>query len=276
MESVNVLSSGKPGYSVAELSVSRPDIKEVCIFLAEYASRLLGCGATCIRLQRNVTRMAEAMGYNVVMTILPKHINVALSATDCSECFTYLAATCNMPISFNVNTRLSELSWDVADGKLDFYSARSVFDEIIATPTENCNLVLLLGSLANASFCRLFGGDWIAVATVFIATLAGLFLKQILLERGMDTRVVFILCAFVSSVLAAGDSLFGIGSTPAVAVSTSVLYLVPGIPFINSFSDLLTGNYICAFCRFTHAVILTCCLSLGLCGGMLMMNLGMF
>ncbi len=276
MESVSVLPPDEGVTPAPGVSVSHPDIKDVCKFLAEYASRLLGCGATCIRLQRNVTRMAEAMGYEVVMTILPKHINVAVSATDGSECFTYLVATCEMPISFNVNTRLSELSWDVADGKLDFDAARESFRQIIATPTENCNLVLLLGSLANASFCRLFGGDWIAVATVFLATFAGLLLKQILLERRTDTRVVFIICAFVSSVLAAGDSLFGIGSTAAVAVSTSVLYLVPGIPFINSFSDLLTGNYICAFCRFTHAVILTFCLSLGLCGGMLMMNLGMF
>ncbi len=84
------------------------------------------------------------------------------------------------------------------------------------------------------------------------------------------------MCAFVSSVIGASASLFGLGNTPEIAVGTSVLYLVPGIPFLNSFSDLLAGHYICAFSRMTHAVVLTCCLSLGLCGGLMLMGIGMF
>ena len=70
--------------------------------------------------------------------------------------------------------------------------------------------------------------------------------------------------------------LFGLGSTPGIAIGSSVLYLVPGIPFLNSFSDLLNHHYICAFSRFMDAVVLTCCLSLGLCAGMAMMQVGMF
>ena len=111
---------------------------------------------------------------------------------------------------------------------------------------------------------------------VFIATLAGYYLKQVLCEQKTDMRIVFILCAFVSSVLGASDALFHLGQTPEIAIGTSVLYLVPGIPFLNSFSDMLAGHYICSFSRFMHAIILTCCLSLGLCGGMMMMGIGMF
>ncbi|MDE6344424.1 MAG: threonine/serine exporter family protein, partial [Muribaculaceae bacterium] len=63
---------------------------------------------------------------------------------------------------------------------------------------------------------------------------------------------------------------------PSIALGTSVLYLVPGIPFLNSFSDMIYRHYFCAFCRFTDAVVLTCCLSIGLCAGMMLMNVGMF
>ena len=96
------------------------------------------------------------------------------------------------------------------------------------------------------------------------------------IERGIDIRAVFIICALVSSILGATGILFPYGSTPYIAVATSVLYLVPGIPFLNSFSDLLHRHYICAFSRFADAVILTGCLSAGLCGGMLLMKIGMF
>ena len=111
---------------------------------------------------------------------------------------------------------------------------------------------------------------------MFVSTLAGFFIKQTLTARKVDVRLVFIICAFISSVLASSATFFSFGRTPDIAVGTSVLYLVPGIPFLNSFSDMLDGHYICAFGRFMNAVVLTCCLSLGLCCGMLLMNLSMF
>ena len=134
----------------------------------------------------------------------------------------------------------------------------------------------MLVALANASFCALFGGDATGMAVVFAATFCGYYIKLSLLSRKVDIRLVFIICAFVSSVLGATDMLYNIGSTPSVALGTSVLYLVPGIPFLNSFSDMLYQRYLCAFSRMLDAVVLTCCLSVGLCAGMWLMNAGMF
>lgn len=201
---------------------------------------------------------------------------MTVCTTDRSESYTYIIATHPMPISFDVNTRLSRLSWSMADDKIGFCEAKSKFKEIISTPPTDKHLVLFLASCANAAFCRLFTGDWVAVGIVFMSTLAGFYLKQVLTEHKVDVRLIFIICAFVSSVLASTATLFSLGHTPDIAVGTSVLYLVPGIPFLNSFSDMLDGHYICAFGRFMNAVVLTCCLSLGLCGGMMMMNLSMF
>ena len=268
---------------VPEAVMADSGVRDVCCsltmagdFLSEYSAWLLGCGATCERLERNVRRMAGALGCAAVMTILPRHIHLTVSAHGCADSYTRLVGTREMPISFNINTRLSELSWALADGRIDFAQARDRFARITETRPESPWAVLLLASLANGAFCRLFGGDWVAAGVVVSATLAGLYLKQLLSARKTDTRVVFVICAFASSVIGAGASLFGLGATPETAVGTSVLYLVPGIPFLNAFSDLLAGHYICAFCRMTHAVILTCCLSIGLCGGLLLMGIGMF
>ena len=251
-------------------------LKEICLFLSEYSAWLLGSGATSIRLERNVRRMAESMGCMAEMTILPRHIHMTVFPPDRSDSYTYIIATHPMPISFDINTRLSRLSWSMADDNIGIEAAKLQFEEIIKTPPANKYSVLFLASCANAAFCRLFTGDWCAVAIVFISTLAGFYLKQVLTQHKIDMRLIFIICAFVSSVLASTAKLMSFGSTPDIAVGTSVLYLVPGIPFLNSFSDMLNGHYICAFGRFMHALILTCCLSLGLCGGMLLMNINMF
>lgn len=250
--------------------------RELCCFLARYSAWLLGSGATCIRLVTNVKRIAHAFGKEVELTVMPRHINVSVYEADRSEMITAIEAVPETHISYNTNTQLSNLSWEIADGKISFARAIERFDYIISHDTQNRWLLILLVAIANASFCRLFGGDFIAMAIVAIATVAGYYLKQTLLSAKIDVRIVFIICAFVSSILGATDGLFSLGTTPATAIGTSVLYLVPGIPFLNSFSDMLYRHYICAYSRFADAVVLTCCLSLGLCAGMLLMHVGMF
>lgn len=250
--------------------------KELCLFLSRYAVWLLGSGATCIRLEKNVRRMAHAFGKEVELTIMPRHVHMTVYGHNKEEVFTSIDTVLHTAISFDVNTRLSELSWEVADKKVGFWEAKERFEAIIGSRSGSKWVVLLLVTLANASFCRLFGGDWVAMFMVGIATLAGFYLKQLLLGRKVDVRVTVFLCAFLSSVLGATCALFGWGTTPDVAIGTSVLYLVPGIPFLNSFSDMLYCHYICAFSRFVDALLLTGCLSVGLCCGMLLMNVGMF
>lgn len=245
-------------------------------FLSEYAACLLGCGATCVRLEKNVGRMADAWQVDVSMTIMPRHIHLTVCDREGDGTFTFIAAIRNALTSYDVNTRLSKLSWEVADRVVDVSDAIGLFGKIKETAPANKWWVLLAASLANAAFCRLFGGDFVAVGIVFMATLAGYYLKQMLLEARVDIRLVFIVCAFVSSVLGATDGLFALGSTPSVALGTSVLYMIPGIPFLNAFSDMIDGHYICFFSRLVNAVVLTCCLSIGLYGGMLLMNVRMF
>lgn len=253
-----------------------PTIEELGAFLVRYSARLLGSGATCIRIEKNISRIAQSYGREADITIMPRHIHLSVKDENTPCGLTVSAPVEHIPISFNVNTLLSQLSWEIYDKKISFNRALSRFESIKRCDIQNSLLVLVLVSLANASFCRLFGGDLTAMAIVGIATFAGYFLKMMMLKRKIDVRVVVMTCAFVSSVLGASGLLFGISSTPQIALATSVLYLVPGIPFLNSFSDLLYRHYVCAFSRFTDAMVLTACLSIGLCGGMALMKAGMF
>lgn len=250
--------------------------KEVCLFLSEYAVALLGCAATCIRLERNLRRMADAFGMEVELFIMPRHIHITVCHKDGDDMFTTLAAVRPAPISFYLNTKLSQLSWHVADDRLSLEVARHRFSHILKSDNETPWLTLLLASLANASFCGIFRGDAMSMLIVFAATAIGFRMKQMLAAAHIDGRVIFFLCALVSALVGCAGFFISPHGTPAVAVGTSVLYLVPGIPFLNSFSDLLYRHYICAFSRFIDAVILTACLSLGLCLAMCIMNVGMF
>lgn len=254
----------------------KPTAKDVCVFLADYSAILLGAGATCIRIDKNVSRIARAFSMDAEMTVMPKHIHLTV-VDDCSgEILTSIATVPSFTANFDIITLLSRLSWEIADKKLDFRRAVESYQDI--TKDRGCRKwpVLLLVALANASFCRLFGGDAMAMLIVGIATLVGFYLKNLLLYMKTDIRIAFIICSLISTLIAAGDSLFSLGSTPDIAIATSVLYLVPGIPFLNSFSDMLYRHYLCASARFADAIVLTACLSIGLCIGVWLMNISIF
>lgn len=232
-------------------------------FLADYSSWLLGCGATCVRIDKNVGRIAISYGYDADVAVMPRHVSVHLSGPG-GYAKTFTRRMAGTGINFEINTELSALSWTIRDCRLPLQDAEARFRTIVGRKYVDNFHILCLTALANASFCRLFGGDAAAMTAVFIATAAGYFFKQRCLRRRMDIRVVFFLCAFISATIASGCGLFGWGATPGVAVATSVLYLIPGVPYINAASDMLARHYLCSFSRFADAVVLTASLSLGL------------
>lgn len=252
------------------------DTDDYFLFISDYASWMLGCGATCIRIEKNIQRIAQIWGLKADLTIMPSHINMSLTDMKTSNTVVMVSKAAHCGINFGVNIGLSQLSWAIADSKLTFDETRKRFLDVISAPTINQWLVLVLVGVANASFCRLFGGDQVAMILVLMATIAGYRLKQIMLSGGCDVRLTFLCSAFFSSVISAGGHVFGWGSTPEIALGTGVLYLIPGVPYLNAVSDMMERHYLCAFSRFADACVLTACISIGLCAGMFMLGLNWF
>lgn len=248
-------------------------VNETSIFIAEYAAWLYGCGATCTRIKENVARIAKKWNINCQLLIMPGSVELMVLDPSNNQSSVVIKRAPHTAISFYKNTDLSRLSWNIADGHVDLDEANKVLHKVSTAPFTNKWLVLVLTSLANLSFCRIFGGDLWAMLIVFVATFIGFRLKQILLEDGMNAKLVFLICAFFSSVIATSGHIFNLGDKPEIALGTCILYLIPGIPYINSVSDLIAGEYLVAFSRFMDAIVLTFCLTVGLSVGILLMNL---
>lgn len=241
-------------------------------FFAKYASYMLGCGATCIRISKNLRRMGEAVDAKVDMIILSHHVTVICTDKRTGIHKQHIKRIPPVPVSFEINTRLSELSWKLSERKITIEEAEGMFYRIIKHDHMSVWKVMWLVVAANASFCYLFGGDPGAMFIVALATLAGYALKNITLIHHWDHKIVWLLCSFLSSLLAAGATYLPLTGTPEWAISASVLYLIPGIPYINSISDCIDGHYLASIGRCLNAVILTICIGLGLTAGLLLSN----
>ncbi len=251
-------------------------LKEIALFLSHYAASLLACGTTTIRIEKNVERIAESYGTSAEVTIFPLHIMMTVWDGDHNHSYTNNERISTGGLNFEQNSSLSTLSWRIADRHLPLPVANRMLRYLTTRKRLNKWLVLILVGFANASFCRLFNGDAIAMLIVFIATIDGFYLKNKLHSMKVDIRVATIIAACFSAVIATSGYVFHLGNTPEIALATSVLYLVPGIPYINAISDLIYGHYICSICRFITAIILTGCLAIGLCLAIIMMNVEFF
>ena len=232
-------------------------------FIARYLSYMLGAGVHTSRVVRNSKRIGTALGVDVSIHTSQKTATLTVSDHDGQVFSTKVVDIPAFPISFEWNADLSALSWAAHDEKLSLEAIEHKFDEIISKPRMNPIFVLFMASLANASFCRLFGGDIWAMLITFTATMVGFFTRQHLTRRKVNHYIVFIVSAFVASICASTALALGI-ETAEIALATSVLYLVPGVPLINGLIDITDGHIQIGISRFVNAFMLIICIAIGM------------
>ncbi len=238
-------------------------IVEIADFIARYLSFMLGAGVHTSRVVRNSKRIGEALGVGVSIYTSQKTATLTVSVPGSSQRDTRVVDIPAYPISFEWNADLSALSWAAFDKKMSLEEIRGRFDEIVSKPKMNPVFVLLMVGLANASFCRLFGGDIWAMLITFTATLIGFFTRQHLTKKKVNHYIVFVISAFVASLCASTALSLGI-ETAEIALATSVLYLVPGVPLINGVIDITDGHIQIGISRLVNALMLIVCIAIGM------------
>ena len=150
----------------------------------------MGAGVHTSRVVRNSKRIGEAFGLDVklgvfhknnILTIIDKQTNEA-----CNEVIDIPAH----PISFEHNSELSALSWEAVDNRLSLEELTEKYRKIVSAPMIHPLFVLLLVGFANASFCKLFGGDLISMGIVFSATITGFYLKQQMQKKKSVSKIL--------------------------------------------------------------------------------------
>ena len=260
---------------------TRQELTEVLDFIAEYATYLLGSGVHTSRVIRNSQRIGASQGVDLQLSSFQKSTIITAHDEESGEAITRVVKIPALPVSFERNSDLSALSWDALDEGLPLSEIRKRYDELTAKPRIDPIFVLLTVGLANASFCRLFGGDWIAMGIVFTSTLVGFAAKQRMQAHGVNHFLIFIISAFIIFILSAfvaslcASSALRFDCTAETAIATSVLFLVPGVPLINGVIDIVEGHILIGCSRLINALLLIICIAIGLSATLLMVKDGL-
>ncbi len=214
----------------------------VAKFIAEYAAHMMGSGVHTSRVKRSSKRIGKAFNTDIKLNVSQKTIVISATHNETGETYSEVVDIPALPISFEHNAELSALSWETYDQHLSLEEVRQKYNEIVSAPKMDPMFVLILVGLANASFCRLFGGDWLSMGIVLSATITGMFLRQRMQANHINHYVVFAVSAFVASLCASTSLIFD--TTSEIALATSVLYLIPGVPLINGIIDIVENRVV--------------------------------
>lgn len=232
--------------------------------LLDIGTLLMGCGASTGRVRITVNRIATALGYNVELLITSRSLILTVAGADSMDFSSSVRRTPPHGVNFKIVSGISRMSWRVVEENLTVDQINKEIERLVSLPHYPRLVVLSTVALAGASFCRLSGGIGLELLVAFVATFFGLYIRQEAVKKKFNPYLATVFASFAASMVSGLSVKLGIGDTPEHALATSVLFLIPGVPLINSLTDLIDGNTLNGIVRGVNGFIMAFAIALGL------------
>lgn len=246
------------------MSVKTAKIKGLGSTLLEIGALLMISGASTERIRNTITRISDAFGYNTDMLISQRTIMLTVYDSSNELLFNSLKRTSVHGVNFSMLSGISRMSWLVVEQK---WTVQQINDDLkrltTLTPYPKSIIFLCVG-LAGMAFCRIAGGSPFDMLMVFIGSVSGLYIRKLTTKLAFNAYICVFFAAFTSSFIAGLPIKFDLSTSHEQAFVTSVLFLIPGVPLINSFSDMIDGNLQNGLIRGINGFIISFSIAMGL------------
>jgi uncharacterized membrane protein YjjP (DUF1212 family) len=244
--------------------IIKNDTQSVGTILLEVGSMLMSSGASTHRTRLTMERIAKGLGYGIELLITQRALMLTIIEKDQEHFFSRLKRISPHGVNFRTVSGISHLSWNVVNQNLTVTQIAEELQRLKSLPHYPRLVVLAFVGLAGSAFCHIFGGSAAEMAVAFVATVAGLFVRQESMRVKFNPYLCVFFAAFAASFVAGMAEYLQIGDEPDKAFATSVLFLVPGVPLINSVTDLMDGNIQNGIVRAMHGLMIAFSIAMGL------------
>lgn len=238
---------------------------------------LLASGAHCGRVFSNIKRLADRWGFPV--HINPTFNGLTVTVRDHKQSERTVTRYHEAPspqVHLNILTLFSKLTWLVLETRMSFEETKRKIEGIKATVHYNYWLVALAVGVSCGCLCLLAGGDVRNALCGFLASFTGSVARVWLLRLRFNPMVAFTTASFVTTLIAGTDSLWNFGKLPEATLATAVLYLIPGVPLVNSVIDLIEGYLAASLTRGLYAAFVLLCIAAGMTLGITLLGIENF
>lgn len=256
-------------YSPSSLASARPVLDHTVLtdiidLVLLAGALLIQYGADSQRVEETIHHIGRALGADDIHLFVSAN---ALTVTMDSgpEFRTRTIRVRDRGVNMTIVSAINRLSRRVEAGELDRFMVRSELTRISNSP-QHYNRFLVIGmvGLACAALCRLAGGEWSVCGITLLASAGAMFVRQELTRRSLNIFLVVTATAFIAGLLASSAVWLHLGERPQLALATSVLLLVPGVPMINAVEDMITGHPVVGVARGVTAALIALSIALGL------------
>ncbi len=254
--------------------LEREELRDI-IDLSLWAGQLLlQHGAESERVEETVHRLGTALGCDWMDILVSPNAIIATTVSG-DEFRTKTRRVVGFRVDLTMVSAVNRLSRRVETGELDRLQVRSELRRISdLSPHYNRWAVVLMVGLACAAFSRLFEGDWVVFVVTLIAASSAMFFRQELHRRHFNPLLITIATAFVAGILASTATIFNLTPLSTVALPSSVLLLVPGVPLINAAEDIIKGHLVTGIVRGINGLLISLGIALGLLLAMSVVGIG--
>lgn len=229
--------------------------------LAEIGILLISNGANSGRTARNLTRISESFGYTIEQFFSHSAIVITVQNKEGNK-NTVVKKIGHYGVNYSIVSDISILSWKIAYKQVAFEDIEEEIKQIQSQkPFSEWIKVLGIG-FATASLSKIFDGDWMQFFVAFLAAIAGMLARMPILKKKYNVFISWLIAAFVSTSVVNIFRYFGLDEHHA-ALSACVLWLIPGVPLINGFLDILEGHIVSGWAKAAMGTILVFMIAVG-------------
>ena len=226
---------------------------------------LMENGADTSQIVRDMKRVAAYMGIDAEKFHL--HImftTLMLNISDEHHSHTSFRKCPKHAVNMRIISAVSKLTWRAMKEHYTLDEFKGELAAVANRPRYPQWLTILAAGSGCGSFCTLFGCDFNAAIYTAISAIIGKIVQMQCAERfGFNPYVSMMIAAF--SALSVADLMhFLPTATPWHPMIAASLFLVPGIPIINAFSDMLNTYLISGVARILHTLIIVGATSFGI------------
>ena len=238
---------------------------------------LMENGADTIRIIRDMKRVAAYMGIRESQFNLHiMYTTLMLNISDEEHSYTNFRKCHKHAVDMRIISALSKLTWRAMR---DHYTLEEFEDNLNHIESKARYypewLVILSAGFACGGFCALFGCDISAFFYTAICAMLGKLVQITCGRMGINPYVTASIAAFTSTA-AAYFAHFLPTTTPWHPIIASSLFLVPGIPLINSISDLINTLLMSGVARSIHTLLIVGGMTFGIVTAVGLFDVGAF
>ena len=241
------------------------DTSEFADLSLDIATTLFASGAHCGRISNNLNRLAKQWHFDVQMQLT--FIGVVLNVTSQKDpLYTVTRYRTTPPHSVHLRllTEFSRMTWKVADGDLTFQQAKEETERIQKINHYSYWSIAVAVGISCACLCLLLGGSLVDGGVACVAAFVGSIVRVYISHYKFNPMISFVIASFFTTMISGANMILGWGTAPEAALATSVLYLVPGVPLINSLIDLIEGHLSSAWNRALFGASILLCIAVGM------------